>query len=63
VMFWGWIWGILGVLLAVPITMAIKIICDHIPPLAPFAEFLTNVRSEKPEAPQGADMELAKGNA
>jgi len=63
VMFWGWIWGILGVLLAVPITMAVKIFCDHIPPLAPFAEFLTNVRSEKPEAPEGTEMELAKGNA
>ena len=43
--------------------MAVKIFCDHIPPLAPFAEFLTNIRSEKPEVPEGTDMELAKGNA
>ena len=41
VMFWGWIWGIPGVLLAVPITMTIKIICDHSPSWAPFSEFLT----------------------
>jgi predicted PurR-regulated permease PerM len=63
VMFWGWIWGIIGVLLAVPITMTGKILCDHVPALAPFAEFLTAARSEKPEAGNGAEIELAKGNA
>ena len=63
VMFWGWIWGIPGVLLAVPVTMAVKIICDHVPALAPFAELLTAARPEKPEAPQGVKSELAQGNA
>ena len=63
VMFWGWIWGIAGVLLAVPITVIIKIICDHSRVLAPFAEFLTAVRSEKPETDHGSDSETAKGNA
>lgn len=63
VMFWGWIWGIPGVLLAVPITVTIKIICDHVPTLAPFAEFLTAARSEKPQAAEGAGTELAQGNA
>jgi len=32
---WGWIWGIGGLLLAVPILMATKIACDHIEPLQP----------------------------
>jgi predicted PurR-regulated permease PerM len=63
VMFWGWIWGIPGVLLAVPITMTIKILCDHVPALAPFAEFLTAARIEKPEGEHGANAEVAKGNA
>jgi predicted PurR-regulated permease PerM len=39
-MFWGWIWGIVGVLLAVPITMAFKIFCDHFKALAPIGELL-----------------------
>lgn len=39
-LFWGWIWGIVGVLLAVPITMAFKIFCDHFQTLAPFGELL-----------------------
>jgi predicted PurR-regulated permease PerM len=27
--FWGWVWGIAGVLLAVPLTAALAIACDH----------------------------------
>jgi predicted PurR-regulated permease PerM len=38
--FWGWIWGITGALLAVPIMVVIKIFCDHSEPLAPVGEFL-----------------------
>jgi predicted PurR-regulated permease PerM len=63
VMFWGWIWGIPGVLLAVPVTMTVKIICDHVPALAPFAELLTAARAEKPEASHGMKREIGQGNA
>jgi predicted PurR-regulated permease PerM len=38
--FWGWMWGIAGALLAVPIMVVFKIFCDHIEPLAPIGEFL-----------------------
>jgi predicted PurR-regulated permease PerM len=38
--FWGWLWGILGALLAVPLLVMFKIICDHTEPLAPIGEFL-----------------------
>lgn len=38
--FWGWLWGIPGALLAVPILATFKIFCDHIEPLAPIGEFL-----------------------
>jgi predicted PurR-regulated permease PerM len=40
VIFWGWLWGIPGTLLAVPLMSSIKIFCDHIEPLAPIGEFL-----------------------
>jgi AI-2 transport protein TqsA len=35
--FWGWLWGVVGMFLAVPVTSAIKIILDSIPPLEPVA--------------------------
>lgn len=34
---WGWIWGITGMFLAVPLTVALKIILSHIPKLQPFS--------------------------
>jgi len=40
VTFWGWLWGIAGVLLAVPMLATLKILCDEIEPLAGVGEFL-----------------------
>jgi predicted PurR-regulated permease PerM len=37
---WGWLWGIPGTLLAVPLLAVIKIICDNIVSLASISEFL-----------------------
>ena len=39
-LFWGWIWGIPGALLAVPILVTLKIIGDHFEPLQPALQFL-----------------------
>jgi predicted PurR-regulated permease PerM len=40
VMFWGWMWGVLGMLLAVPILMIIKTVADHVESLATLSELL-----------------------
>jgi predicted PurR-regulated permease PerM len=40
-LFWGWLWGIPGMILAVPILVAFKIVCDHVPALRPMADFLS----------------------
>lgn len=29
VLFWGWIWGLVGMFLAVPLTMILKVVLDH----------------------------------
>jgi predicted PurR-regulated permease PerM len=39
--FWGWMWGIPGIILAVPILAAFKIFCSHVEQMAPIAEFLS----------------------
>ncbi len=39
--FWGWLWGIPGMILAVPFMAVIKIICSHIPSLEPVAQLMS----------------------
>ncbi len=39
-LFWGWLWGAMGLLLAVPLTGALKIICDNIAQLRPFGAWM-----------------------
>jgi predicted PurR-regulated permease PerM len=34
-MLWGWLWGFAGMILAVPMTVIIKIICENVPALEP----------------------------
>ncbi len=29
-LFWGWLWGGLGLVLAIPITATMKVVCDHV---------------------------------
>jgi len=39
-LFWSWVWGIWGTVLAVPMMMMIKAICDHVEDLQPIGELL-----------------------
>jgi predicted PurR-regulated permease PerM len=39
-LFWGWLWGAMGLILAVPITAALKIIFDHVEGLRPWGAWL-----------------------
>jgi predicted PurR-regulated permease PerM len=39
-LFWSWMWGVWGMLLAVPMLMAVKAIADHVEELLPLADFL-----------------------
>jgi predicted PurR-regulated permease PerM len=43
-LFWGWLWGIMGVLLAVPLTAFVKLIADCHPSLI----HISNLLAEKP---------------
>jgi len=40
VLFWGWLWGVWGLLLGVPIMMIIKAVCDRVEDLKPIGELL-----------------------
>ena len=39
-MFWGWLWGVWGMLLSIPIIVIIKVVSQHVEQLHPVAELL-----------------------
>lgn len=39
-MFWGWLWGGIGLVLAVPITAALKAVCDNVRTLKPYGSWM-----------------------
>ncbi len=50
ILFWGWLWGPMGVLLSIPLTGVVKLIADCHPSLA----HLSSILGESPEAPRPA---------
>ena len=40
VLAWGWLWGLWGLLLGVPILMVVKAVCDRVEDLKPVGELL-----------------------
>jgi len=42
VLFWGWLWGLWGLLLGIPIMMAVKAVCDRVEELHAVGELLGN---------------------
>ncbi len=39
-LFWGWLWGIPGVIMAVPLVAVAKIVCENVPGLRPLAQLM-----------------------
>jgi predicted PurR-regulated permease PerM len=49
ILFWGWLWGVMGILLAVPLTAFVKIIADSHPSLIHISNLLAE--SPRPSPP------------
>lgn len=49
-MFWGWLWGLWGMVLAVPVTSMIKIICENVDALQPIAALMSGTVPQKQAA-------------
>jgi AI-2 transport protein TqsA len=47
VFFWGYVWGITGAFLAVPIAFVIKIVTEYVEPLKPYSILLGNTVNRK----------------
>ena len=57
-LFWGWLWGVWGLLLGVPIVMAIKAVCERVEDLRPISEFL-GYEEKKPVSTPQEDVEVS----
>jgi predicted PurR-regulated permease PerM len=40
-LFWSWVWGGMGLILAIPITAALRVVCEHTESWKPFARWLS----------------------
>ncbi len=58
VVFWGWLWGLPGALIAVPFLVVFKVVCENVEALHIFGHFLgsslTDQRDIPPETKKGA---------
>lgn len=66
VAFGGWMWGIIGAIVGVPLLVVIKVFCDHFPRLATFGNFLSEAEPavETPApvpAPEAAAQTAVQG--
>jgi len=59
---WAWLWGIWGMVLAVPITSSLKIICENIAPLHPLAVLMGGAIKTDPESGVQSPSFPAGGN-
>ncbi len=55
--FWGWLWGIAGALMAVPLLVILRVLCDHFDGLATLGAFLGGAPSTQ------VDDEAGEGSA
>jgi predicted PurR-regulated permease PerM len=48
-LFWGWLWGVVGALLSVPLASIIKITCENVPQLHMISTFMGSGKSYRRE--------------
>jgi predicted PurR-regulated permease PerM len=53
---WGWLWGVLGALMAVPILVSVRVLCDHFEGLSSLGEFLGGRVPEESESAEPAEV-------
>jgi AI-2 transport protein TqsA len=62
-LFWGWLWGVVGLFLAVPLTVAMKIALENVPGLESFGVLMGRSDVHEQSMPQGAQAPGDTGDA
>ncbi len=55
ILFWGWLWGVVGALVAVPILVSFRIFCVHVPALQPLGELVSSAPGNAVAMPRRSD--------
>ena len=58
---WAWLWSVVGMLVATPVLVALRTLCEHIPALQPLGDFLSARGDEREVTP--ADEEATDEKA
>ena len=62
VAFGGWMWGVVGALVGVPLLVVVKVFCDHFARLATFGAFLSAEPAAEPPAAPAVVEDVAAGD-
>ncbi len=63
IVFWGWLWGVFGALIAVPLTVAIVIVCGQFESTRWISALLSSLREESDKEPRERGTERREGEA
>lgn len=61
--FWAWLWGIAGIVVAIPILVTFRVLCSHIESLAGVGEFLAQRQESTPAANASSGLPPDTGNS
>lgn len=53
---WGWLWGVVGALMAVPFLVSVRVFCDHFEGLSSLGEFLSGRPPEEVEVAAAPEL-------
>jgi len=56
--FCGWMWGVIGAVIGVPLLVVVKVFADNLPSLAAFGEFLSGEDSSPEPDANGEAVEM-----
>lgn len=69
VCFWGWMWGLIGIFVAVPLLIVVRMLCEHFPTGRVLAvligadeEMLTASRQSEEESDNGVETRVTSGS-
>ena len=58
-LFWGWIWGVPGLFLAMPLMAALKAVCEQVPGWQPWANLMSSREVDESPGPSAPTAVLA----